>query len=110
MVPPSCTSFELPEVVRTNHRGGIDFLVYKLAYPSVEQKPETVDWLRKHGLEAQVELTPGMSWDSQLIGDYFRYNDWAMQTLYDLTKDLSTDQLRRDFAMGPGSIAKTLPT
>ncbi len=89
-------------------RGGIDFLVYKLAYPSVEQKPETVDWLRKHGLEVQVELTQGMSWDSQLIGDYFRYNDWAMQTLYDLTKDLSTEQLHRNFAMGPGSIAKTL--
>ena len=89
-------------------RGGIDFLVYKLAHPSVEQRPETTEWLRGHGLEVQTDLHQVTAWDNQAISDYFQYNDWATQTLYDLTQGLSTEQLHRDFSMGLGSIAKTL--
>jgi uncharacterized damage-inducible protein DinB len=87
--------------------GGLDYLFYKLAYPSGKQEPATVAALRSHGLDVELGSSPAVDWDRQLVVDYFAYGDWAVDKLFPLVHLLEADQLDRDFRMGMGTIRKT---
>lgn len=87
---------------------GLDYLFYKLARPSVPQDADTIEARRAQGIE--IAAGPGVepAWDRATITRYFGYHDWANGKLLDFASALSDDALDRDFAMGPGSIRKTL--
>lgn len=87
---------------------GLDYLFYKLARPSLPQDAETIEARRKQGIE--IATGPGVepAWDRATITLYFGYHDWAIGKLLDFAAPLTDEALDRDFAMGHGSIRKTL--
>jgi uncharacterized damage-inducible protein DinB len=82
--------------------------MYKLARPSVEQSLETQAGLRKVGLEVATKPGWNVRWDRSTLERYFAYNDWANDQILAAVEDAEPAVLDRDFAMGPGSIRKTL--
>lgn len=88
--------------------GGLDYVFYRLARPSLAQEPEAVSALRGRGLEVATSSSPALTWDAKLVRHYFNYNDWAHQKLWPLVKSLSADQLDHDHGIGMGSVRKTL--
>ncbi len=87
---------------------GLDYLFYKLARPSVPQDPATIEARRAQGIE--IAAGPGVepAWDRATMTRYFGYHDWAIGKLLDLASPLPDASLDRDFAMGHGSLRKTL--
>lgn len=88
--------------------GGLDYLFWKLARPSCEQLEESLEPLRQYGLEASTAPGKYPQYDPQLIRYYFEYNDWAMRQVLDAAETVDDGQLNREFAMGPGTMRKTL--
>ncbi len=88
--------------------GGLDFLFWKVAYPSCQQPEESLQPLRDYGLSVAVE--PGMAptWDNGCISKYFAFGDWANQRVFDSLSELTDENLDRSFLMGMGSIRKTI--
>lgn len=88
--------------------GGLDYLFYRLATPSVRQTAETIATMRGYGLE--VDVAPGVevAWDPERTTRYFAYGDWANGQLMDLAGALEEATLDRAFEMGMGTIKKTL--
>lgn len=87
---------------------GLDYSLYKLARPSVEQSPETVDAVKKIGLEIATKPGWQVVWDKKRIQRYFAYHDWANEQVLKALEGADDAMLDRDFNMGPGSIRKTL--
>lgn len=87
--------------------GGLDFIFYRLAKPSVVLDPAAVEGMRKFGLEAATGSSPPVEWDAALIRNYFAYGDWCNGRLLDLAAPLDAVALDRTFAMGLGTIRKT---
>jgi len=87
---------------------GIEYLFYKLAWPSVPQEAETIEARRKQGIE--VATGPGVEvvWDREFMQRYFAFHDWAVARALDLATPLSDADLDRDWNMGLGRIRKTL--
>lgn len=87
---------------------GIDYLLYKLARPTLEQDPESIAKSKAIGLE--VAKSPGWiaSWDALLIKRFATYGQWANNQILELASGADDESLDRDFNMGPGSIRKTL--
>jgi uncharacterized damage-inducible protein DinB len=88
--------------------GGLDYLFFRFARPHVEQDAATADSMRKYGLEIATGSSPAVAWDAAVIRNYFAYGDWCNARLLDLAEPLDAAVLDRDFAMGVGSIRKTL--
>jgi uncharacterized damage-inducible protein DinB len=86
---------------------GLDFLVFKLAYPNTPQDRDAAAAMHQYGLE--VDLGPGLqvAFNAEEIQRYFAYHDWANQRLLELVLPLDASALDRDFDMGCGSIRKT---
>jgi uncharacterized damage-inducible protein DinB len=87
--------------------GGIDFIFYRLAKPSITLDPAAVEALRKFGLEAATGSSPPVEWNAAVIRDYFAYGDWSNGRLLDLSEPLDASSLDRAFGMGLGTIRKT---
>lgn len=87
---------------------GIDYLFYKLAYPSVEQDPAAVDALRQYGMEAAVGTSSVLAFDLKLLQRYYSYHDWANRQVVDIALTLDDATLDQDHQMGLGSIRKNL--
>lgn len=87
---------------------GIDYVFYRIARPTVAQPPEALAFFQSAQLE--VASGPGveLAWDRTIVQRYFAYHDWATQRLLDLVAACDDAALDRPFAMGPGSIRKTL--
>lgn len=87
---------------------GLDYLMYKVARPSLEQPTESVAAFRKIGLE--VATAPGwrVRWDRQLIERYFTYHDWGNDQVLAAVEDADDSELDRPFDIGPGSLRRTL--
>lgn len=87
---------------------GLDYILYKLARPSLEQSADSIDAFRKIGLE--VATAPGWNvrWDRELVERYFAYHDWGNQQVWSALQGADDGVLDRDFGMGPGTIRKTL--
>jgi uncharacterized damage-inducible protein DinB len=87
--------------------GGLDFVFYRLAKPSVALDPAAVEAMRKFGLEVATGSSPPVEWDPAVIRDYFAYGDWCNGRLLDLAAPLDAAALDRAFAMGLGTLRKT---
>lgn len=87
---------------------GLDYLLYKLARPTLEQSSESVAKIKAIGLD--VAKAPGwnVTWDRQLMLRYFTYGQWATSQLLELVAGADDESLDREFNMGPGTIRKTL--
>ena len=88
--------------------GGLDYLFYRLAYPTIDSEPDGVAACRKHGLEMETEFLPPRRFDVALLRRWCDYGDWGMDRLLKVADGLSDADLDRDFGMGMGSLRKTL--
>jgi uncharacterized damage-inducible protein DinB len=86
---------------------GLDYLLYKLAYPTFKQDVEVVTNMRNYGLEVESGVGSQIDYQADDIQDYFAYHDWASETLLNAASALDEQALDRDFGMGPGSLRKT---
>jgi uncharacterized damage-inducible protein DinB len=89
-------------------RGGLDFVFYRLARPSVTLDPAAVEAMRKFGLEAAVGISPPIEWNADVLRKYFAYGDWCNAQLLDLAAPLDAAALDRDCGMGLGTLRKTV--
>ncbi len=87
---------------------GIDYVLYKLARPTLDQAPESIEKYRAMGLDADKMPGWNATWDKTLMERYVTYSKWAIFQLLDLLKDADDAALDRDFGIGPGSIRNTL--
>ncbi len=88
--------------------GGLDYLFFRIAYPTVPLIDEYVEPMRQFGLEVGSGTGQQVDYRKPLMQDFFAYHDWALQLLLELAKDLDRDALHRDFNMGMGTIHKSL--
>lgn len=88
--------------------GGLDYLFYRLARPTVASDAESIALLKKHGLEMLEQIHPAPSYNAEVIRRYCAYGNWSMATLLELARPLSDAQLDQPFEMGVGSLRKTL--
>lgn len=88
--------------------GGLDYIFYKLAFPTVAQEPTTVEGLTGYGLE--VEVGPGVQvqFEQPRIQRYFEYTDWAVAKVVAVAGDLDDQTLDRKFEIGHDTIRKTI--
>jgi uncharacterized damage-inducible protein DinB len=87
--------------------GGIDYLFFRFAKPSVAQEPATIESMRKYGMEVATGSSPPVPWDAKVIRDYFAYGDWCNDRLLELAAPMEVAALDRDFGMGIGTLRKT---
>ena len=87
---------------------GIDYLLYKIARPTLDQDPESVAKCKAMGLD--VAKSPGWnaSWDAQLMDRSVTYARWATFQLLELLQNADAAALDCDFGFGHGTIRKTL--
>ena len=88
--------------------GGLDYIFYRIAKPTILLRPEIADGCRHWGLEVGTELEPYAAPDIESLVSYCKYGDWAMEQIFEQCEDMTDIQLDRDFAMGVGSLRKTL--
>ncbi len=88
--------------------GGLDYIFYKLAFPSVLQPMDVAEGCRKYGIETGSVAEDFNAPDSDLLVRYQQYGDWATQRVLDDASTLSDEQMDRDWSMGHGSLRKTL--
>ncbi|HPF38556.1 MAG TPA: DinB family protein [Phycisphaerae bacterium] len=86
-----------------------DYLFFRLAHPTVAPPTaETIDFLRGADIEVGEAAARPRSLSLSGMRDLFAYNDWANDLLLDAAKQLSDEQLDREFEMGMGTLRKTL--
>lgn len=88
--------------------GGLDYIFYRIAVPTVAMSDASTQRLKGFGLEVGDSLSPAVNHSPELIRLYFDYGDWAMDRLLAHGSELSHSDLDRDFGMGMGSYRKTL--
>ncbi len=88
--------------------GGLDYIFYKLAHPTLAITPDIAATMRGYGLEVGATLSDYQTHDRQLIAMLQAYGNWMMNTIFEQAQMLSDADLDRDFAMGAGSLRKTL--
>ncbi|MCA9189627.1 MAG: DinB family protein [Pirellulaceae bacterium] len=88
--------------------GGLDYLFFRLAQPTVAQDDSVNESLRGFGLEVNTTAGVGVEFERDRQKRYFEYSDWANTIVIELADKLSNEQLDHDFGMGVGSIRKTL--
>ena len=88
--------------------GGLDYIFYKLAHPSILQSTAVAEACRSYGIEIGSVVEKLLIPDIDLIQRYQGYGDWALQRVLNEAQWLSDEQLDRDWSMGQGSLRKTL--
>ncbi|MEZ6095678.1 MAG: DinB family protein [Pirellulaceae bacterium] len=88
--------------------GGIDYLFWKLAFPSCEQSDESVVAARQFGLEVAAGQGTAPRFERDRLQKYFGATDWAVNQVFDCCQSLDAAQLDFEFNMGMGSIRKNL--
>lgn len=87
---------------------GLDYLMYKLARPTVAQSTETTTALSQKGIEMASGQGVQVAWDAEIIKSYFDYHDWANAQVLQVLEDAGDELWDQAFDMGQGSIRKTL--
>ncbi len=87
--------------------GGLDYLFYKIANPSVQPIAESIAPLQQMGLTVAESSGRQVQWLRCAWQDFFAYHDWAIAQLWPMVSQLNAEQSHRDFQMGVGSIHKT---
>ena len=88
--------------------GGLDYIFYRIAVPTVKMPESARERMRGYGLEVGDSLLPAFRHAPELVRLYFNYGDWAMDRLFDHSASLDDPDLDRDFGMGMGTLRKTL--
>ncbi len=88
--------------------GGVDYIFYKLAFPTCPQPQESFAALTQYGLEVSTELVPRVGWDQARILRYFAHDDWALRKVFDAAAGLTDEQFDACIDMGMGSLRKNL--
>lgn len=96
----------------------LDQLALHVCNHGTHHRAQALNMLRRLGLKVRdidyIDMRHGRQDDpppdfsSEMIRDYFRYNDWARDTVLDAAVGLSDGDLDRLFEMGPGTLRKTL--
>ncbi len=86
---------------------GLDYILYRLAHPSVLQSESTQTHLEQFGLEIAVREGTPVSFDQPWLKRFFAYHDWAQYEVLNLVESLEDAAIDHDFGMGHGSIRKT---
>lgn len=87
---------------------GLDYLMYKLARPTLVQMPETTQTLGQAGLELASAAGNNVHWDATFMQRYFEYHDWATDKVIDSLQSAEAAAWDIEFPMGLGTIRKTL--
>lgn len=87
---------------------GIDFILYKLARPTVDQSPESVEQFKIMGLDVATGSGVQARWDRELGERYIDYGLWANEQIFAALENADDATLDRDFAIGFGTLRKTL--
>ncbi len=89
-------------------KGGLDYLFYKMARPTVAQEAASIDLLQQRGVELGATIFPAPMLDGDAIRRYCQYGNWAMDAILTLSESLSDQELDRKFEMGFGTLRKSL--
>ncbi len=88
--------------------GGIDYIFFRIAKPTILLRAEVAAGCRQWGLEVGETAEEYIVPDFESLNQSLRYGDWAMEILFEQCRDLTDEQLDHDRGMGVGSIRKTL--
>jgi uncharacterized damage-inducible protein DinB len=89
-------------------KGGLDYLFYCFAYPSIALPKETIAAIRGFHMDADLAPAENRVLDRTVIQHYCDYHEWAMARLRQFCDGLSDAELDRPFSMGMGTLRKTL--
>ena len=87
---------------------GVDYLFWKMAYPTCEQPEESLAPLRQYGLEVATGTSKSLAFDRSRLQAYFSYADWAMDQVFRVVGTLDESLLDLEFQLGMGTLRKTL--
>ncbi len=88
--------------------GGLDYIFYKMANPTVSMLKESANQCRAFGLEIGADTVPFLGSDGGWIRRFSVYGDWATKRILESAALLTDEQLDHDWSMGMGSLRKTL--
>ena len=88
--------------------GGLDYIFYRIARPTILLRPETAAGCRHWGLEVGTEVEPYITPDMESLVSYCRYGDWAMEQIFEQCEDLTAIQVDHELGIGVGARRKTL--
>lgn len=88
--------------------GGIDYLFFRIAYPSTPLIKEFTEPMRQYGMEVATDEGVCVEFNKRLLKNYYQYHDWAIARLIPLLETLEPETLHRSMNMGVGSLHKTL--
>jgi uncharacterized damage-inducible protein DinB len=88
--------------------GGLDYLFYKLANPTLEIDSKSADFCRRIGMEVGDKSLEFLEPSLEIVRRYEAYGDWGTLRVLNQARSLTDEQLDHDFAMGRGSLRETL--
>lgn len=88
--------------------GGVDYIFYKLAFPSCPQPAESAAALKKYGLEISTAEGARVAWEQTRILKYFAHDDWALRQVFQAVETMTDEQIDTPIDMGMGSLRKNL--
>ncbi len=88
--------------------GGLDYIFYRMAFPTVPLAVEVVATGRQYGLEVGDQAVVAPEYSPELLHRYASYGDWAIDRIFQFALHLAAEELDREFPMGRGSLRKTL--
>ena len=88
--------------------GGLDYIFYRIAAPTILLQPAVAEGCRHWGLEVGETAVNYSAPDLDSLIRYADYGDWATQLLCNQASHLNDEQLDKDWGMGVGTIRKTL--
>ncbi len=88
--------------------GGLDYIFYKIAHPTLLLEEVVAKRCRAFGLEVGSVANPYAAPSVEILQRYQSYSDWATLRLLQQANQLTAQQLDRDWQMGQGSFRKTL--
>jgi uncharacterized damage-inducible protein DinB len=88
--------------------GGLDYIFYKIAHPTLLLDEKVAKGSRAYGLEVGSVEMPYDAPSIDILRRYQNYSDWATLRLLKQANQFTAQQLDRDWQMGQGSLRKTL--
>ncbi len=88
--------------------GGLDYLFFRLAQPTLSQSLESAAMVRNWKIECGETTCAEAVFDVGLIRRYFHYGSWAMNRVLEAASGLDDAALDKPFEMGMGSLRLTL--
>ncbi|MEQ1827703.1 MAG: DinB family protein [Pirellula sp.] len=88
--------------------GGLDYIFFRIAVPTCPLDPEPASNCRNWGLQVGDGSVPYAAPNKHSLTRYSEYNHWAMEVILEQALGLDDAELNRDFAIGHGTIRKTI--